>query len=104
MNIKLLRFDIAWWFRRQKRRFKNHTLIFAEGYSRGYDQALVDKGFKTQKEADKQYTKQFEERLKLGMKPECLTLEACKRCESIKMCDKGRELLREQKDLGVLVK
>lgn len=32
---------------------KNNTEIFNEGYIAGYNQALVDKGFMTQEEADK---------------------------------------------------
>jgi len=32
---------------------KNSTEIFGEGYIAGYNQALVDKGFMTQEEADK---------------------------------------------------
>ena len=32
---------------------KNATEIFSEGYRVGYNQALVDKGFQTQSEADK---------------------------------------------------
>lgn len=32
---------------------KNNTEIFGEGYIAGYNQALVDKGFMTQEEADK---------------------------------------------------
>jgi len=31
------------------------------------------------------------------MKSECLTLEACKKCEQKGMCDKGREFLRNKK-------
>jgi len=31
---------------------KNNTEIFGEGYTAGYNQALVDKGFMTQKKAD----------------------------------------------------
>ena len=34
-------------------RVKNNTEIFGEGYLAGYNQALVDKGFMTQEEADK---------------------------------------------------
>lgn len=32
---------------------KNNTEVFGEGYIAGYNQALVDKGFMTQEEADK---------------------------------------------------
>ena len=32
---------------------KNNTEVFNEGYIAGYNQALVDKGFMTQEEADK---------------------------------------------------
>jgi len=32
---------------------KNRTEVYGEGYLAGYNQALVDKGFMTQEEADK---------------------------------------------------
>lgn len=35
------------------KRVKNSTEIFGGGYIAGYNQALVDKGFMTQEEADK---------------------------------------------------
>jgi hypothetical protein len=32
---------------------KNKTDVYGNGYIAGYNQALVDKGFKTQKDADR---------------------------------------------------
>ena len=32
---------------------KNNTEVFGEGYTAGYNQALVDEGFMTQEEADR---------------------------------------------------
>lgn len=44
---------------------KNNTEIFGEGYVAGYNQALVDKKFMTQEEADKILRGNNDEREKL---------------------------------------